>query len=210
MIVTHTKILELLKTRIIFVYKGLTHEVIMSTETVTSETFPKNSIFINDIGDGGCKNDKIERDIKLLIRSIKEDPDNSRNYFYLANTYFTKKDFEKSEKCYLKRIILGGWKEELWYSYYRLGLIYLLKRNSYKSIFFFMEAYEYSPNRLENIYYLMNFYRINYKRVLFLHFYNLAKDILDKNIDRKNFLFLENDIYEKKIPEEYKLFKELL
>ena len=43
--------------------------------------------YIVDIGDGGSKADKFERDIKLLTQGIKDEPDNSRYYFYLANSY---------------------------------------------------------------------------------------------------------------------------
>ena len=42
---------------------------------------------INDIGDGGCKEDKFVRDIRLLEEDLKENPNNMRTYFYLANSY---------------------------------------------------------------------------------------------------------------------------
>ena len=197
---------RIIRNKDIFFYKGLTHEVVLARKNVTYETFPRDNICIKDIGDGGCKEDKIDRDTKLLIKSIKEEPDNSRNYFYLANTFFTKRDFDKSEKCYIKRISMGGWGEEIWYSYYRLGLMYLLKKDHIKSLYFFLEAYEHSPNRVENLYYLMNFYRINDKKNIFLHYYNLAKNILEKDIDRKGYLFMEKDMYEIKINQEYEFF----
>ena len=46
------------------------------------------SIWIEDIGDGGSKTNKFERDIKLLQDGIKDEPNNGRYYFYLANSYF--------------------------------------------------------------------------------------------------------------------------
>ena len=41
--------------------------------------------WINDIGEGGCKEDKFERDIRLLSKGIEEEPNNPRYYFYLAH-----------------------------------------------------------------------------------------------------------------------------
>ena len=46
--------------------------------------FQKDELFIRDIGDGGAKHDKFERDIRLLLDGIKEEPNNVRYYFYLA------------------------------------------------------------------------------------------------------------------------------
>ena len=46
-----------------------------------------HSIRINDIGDGGCKEDKFERDIRLLEDDLKNDPNNTRTHFYLASSY---------------------------------------------------------------------------------------------------------------------------
>ena len=43
-----------------------------------------DSIWIDDIGDGGSKGDKFERDIRLLKQGLEEEPNNGRYYFYLA------------------------------------------------------------------------------------------------------------------------------
>jgi glycosyltransferase involved in cell wall biosynthesis len=56
--------------------------------------FPKDSVqvkllslYIDDIGDGGCKADKFERDIRLLKEGLEEEPNNGRYHFYIGNSY---------------------------------------------------------------------------------------------------------------------------
>ena len=62
-----------------------------------------DSIWIDDIGDGGSKGDKFERDIRLLKQGIEEEPNNGRYYFYLANSYFNTGKHEESIQYYKKR-----------------------------------------------------------------------------------------------------------
>ena len=74
-----------------------------------SEIEKLNSLWIDDIGDGGCKADKFDRDIRLLKQGIEEEPTNGRYYFYLANSYFNSGRHGESIPYYKKRIELGGW-----------------------------------------------------------------------------------------------------
>jgi len=116
--------MRIVKNNGLYKYVGVTHEYIDSPQNNTVLSFDKNSIFINDIGDGGSKSNKFERDINLLLDGIKDEPNNVRYYFYLANSYHDSGKFEEAINTYLKRISLGGWDQEVWYSYYRIGLCY--------------------------------------------------------------------------------------
>jgi len=83
-----------------------------------------DSLWINDIGDGGAKADKFERDIRLLKQGIEEEPNgksNGRYYFYLANSYFNTGRHEESIPYYRRRIEIGGWHEEVFYAHLNLG-----------------------------------------------------------------------------------------
>jgi glycosyltransferase involved in cell wall biosynthesis len=85
-------------------YNGVTHEYIDTPENNKSILLSKDVIFIRDIGDGGCKNNKFERDIQLLTEGIKNEPNNARYHFYLANTYRDLGKNELSIEYYKKRI----------------------------------------------------------------------------------------------------------
>jgi tetratricopeptide (TPR) repeat protein len=86
----------------------------------------KDKLYINDVGDGGCKSDKFQRDIRLLENGIKEEPNNVRYYFYLAQSYKDIGQFKKAIGMYKQRIKMGGWLEEVWYSYYMISKCWLL------------------------------------------------------------------------------------
>jgi tetratricopeptide (TPR) repeat protein len=90
----------------LYKYVGVTHEYIDTPENNTKIQLDKNVLFIRDIGDGGSKSDKTERDIRLLLDGIKEEPNNVRYYFYLANSYHDSGRFAEAINVYKKRIQL--------------------------------------------------------------------------------------------------------
>ena len=198
--------LRIVKNNGLYKYVGVTHEYIDKPQNDVIIDLDKKDIFIRDIGDGGAKSDKFERDIKLLLDGIKEEPNNARYYFYLANSYHDIGCFGEAINVYKKRIELGGWKEEVWYSYYRIGLCYKNMDKFADALFYWLEGYDYYPERLEGIYEIIKHYRIIGKQKLCLKFYNLAKEILDKNENRDSYLFLHNDVYLHKIYYEYTIF----
>jgi glycosyltransferase involved in cell wall biosynthesis len=112
------KNVRILKNNIGASYWGVTHEYVKMPDKTTKSTIPKNVLFINDIGDGGSKSNKAQRDIDLLKKGLEEEPNNDRYTFYLANSYRDAGQLELAIESYKKRIELGGWIEEVWYSAY--------------------------------------------------------------------------------------------
>jgi hypothetical protein len=127
--------------------------------------------WINDIGDGGCKEDKFERDIRLLTKGIEEEPTNVRYYFYLAQSKDVGK-LDLSIENYKKRIDFGGWVEEVWFSYFMISKCYLEKKDEANSIYYCLKGYEYYPKRSECIHMLAKYF-CDIKK------YNLCKIFLD-------------------------------
>lgn len=195
------KNIRILKNNQKYNYIGSTHEYISHDNNFTSTTIEQNIFFINDIGDGSCKYNKFQRDIQLLTNEIQIQPNNSRSYFYLANSYYDTQQFNQAIEIYKKRIELKGWEQEVWYSYYRIGLSYINLNNFQLALFYFLEAFDYFPDRIENIYEIVKYYRINAKHKLAYHFYKLAKsklNLIDEN-KKNNYLFLHNDVYTYKL-----------
>ena len=187
----------------LYKYVGVTHEYIDTPPGNTSGWLDKKVLFIRDIGDGGSKHDKFERDIRLLLEGIREEPTNVRYHFYLANSYYDSGHIEEAITYYKKRVELGGWYEEVWYSYYKIGLCYKGMGKMPEAIHYWMEGYNYYPDRLEGLYELIQHYRITAKHKLGMMFYKEAKIILDMKKDLKNHLFLHNYVYTHKIYYEY-------
>jgi tetratricopeptide (TPR) repeat protein len=187
-------------------YYGVTHEYMCVPNNTHTEDLTKNQLFISDIGDGGSKTTKFERDIMLLTKGIEDEPDNKRYYFYLANSYHDIGKYEEAINYYRKRIEIGGWQQEVWYSYYRIGFCYKYLGQIEKAIYEWLNAYNYFPKRLENIYELVYHYRVIGNCQLAYHFYKLAKELLvDVIEDKDSYLFLSNDIYTYKFDYEYSI-----
>ena len=187
----------------LYSYTGVTHEYINTPSNSCSFNLDKHMIFIRDLGDGGAKHDKFERDVRLLTQGIIDEPNNDRYHFYLANSYHDSGHFEKAIEFYKKRISFGGWKEEVWYSYYRIGLCYNNMGKFPDALFYWMEGYDFYPERLEGLYEIIKHYRVLGKQRLSYVFYEIAKKILDQNNIRTNYLFLQDDIYRSRIYYEY-------
>ena len=199
--------LRIIKNNGLFSYVVVTHEYISTPPNNKLLQITKEELFINDYGDGGCKSDKFERDVKLLTNGIIEEPNNIERYhFYLANSHHDAGNFEKAIENYEKRIKLGGWEQEIWYSYYRIGLCYKKLGKISDAIYNWMAAYDFLPIRIENLYEIINHYRHTSKSKLAGHFYDMAQIVLQKKEDRDNFLFLHNDVYTYKLEYEFTIF----
>ena len=197
---------RIVKNNGLFKYVCVTHEYIDTPPNSTCSQFEKDSLFIFDIGDGGSKNDKFDRDIRLLSEAIILEPKNERYHFYLANSYHDSGKFEEAINIYQKRIDLGGWEQEVWYSYYRIGLCYKNLNKMEQAVCAWMNGYNFSQVRVENLYEIIHYYRNTSKHKLAELFYNMANNVLSKNFNKDAFLFLHNDIYTYKIDYEYTIF----
>ncbi len=182
-----------------FFYKGATHEFITSHNKYTTGTIDKEIMFINDIGDGGSKGNKFKRDIDLLEKAIKNEPNNVRYLFYLANSYKDNEEYEKAIGYYQKRIRGGGWNQEIFCSYYYQGQCYKNLNMIAEAISSWLFGFQFMPSRLETIYSIINYYRTTGNNLLAYHFYKIAQDhrnLLGKEDDQ---LFLAKDIYDYKL-----------
>jgi tetratricopeptide (TPR) repeat protein len=180
-------------------YIGVTHEYVDCSPSKEHVIIDKTKLFILDVGDGGSKSDKSDRDIRLLKGDLEKNENNPRSLFYLANTYHDTNRHDEAIPYYLKRIEVGGWVQEVWYSYYRLGDIYKKKDNMAQALLYWMEGYALLPERLENIYKIIKHYRIIGKQQLAYTYIRLIANVLnihkEKDDIRNSYLFMENDVY---------------
>nr|QBK89594.1 MAG: glycosyl transferase family 2 [Pithovirus LCPAC001] len=110
---------------------------------------------INDIGDGGHKQNKFKRDLKLLKDEIDDKKTNDRlkgrDYFYLAQTYKCLGEYEKAIECYTKRLTYPTPPEEIYYSNYEIGnCYYSMGPKKYElAISYYNKAWNIRPTRAE-------------------------------------------------------------
>ena len=185
-------------------YWGVTHEYLSLPENHTTNTISKQHLFINDVGDGGAKQDKFTRDIRLLKNGLIENPNNDRYTFYLANSYKDTKQYALAIETYKKRVALDGWKQEVWYSYYNMGLCYCGLNDYPNALFYWLEAYSILPERIENLYQIICYYRKKGQHSLAYHYYQLADYQRTKHTSTDH-LFYHKDIYDFKLDYEFSI-----
>lgn len=189
---------RIVRNRMGYSYWGVTHEYVNAPKNATQSKLERDVVFIKDIGDGGSKQDKFLRDIRLLLKGLEEIPNNDRYTFYLANTYKDAGQYESAIEYYRKRIALGGWIEEVWYSHYNIGKCWKELKQMEKAICAWMDAYQAWPNRIENLYEITQHYRYTGKNQIAYMFYIIADRMRKDHLER-DYLFMQRDIYDYKL-----------
>jgi len=138
---------------------GATHEAWMREPETPKLLFPAATLYIDDVDDGGCKDDKLERDERLLLAGLA-DPAAARAQhpclpgryaFYLAQTYVSQKRYELACEYFKRRIEERevGWLDEVWYSWYQMGRVHYLQDQLDDADRCLREALAIQPERAE-------------------------------------------------------------
>lgn len=175
---------------------GATHEYWDLGATLK---IPYEVMYIDDKNDGGCKSDKFERDVRLLEEEIIENPRNDRAHYYLGQSFKDLGRFEEAIAMFKRRIELGGWVEEVHYSYYQIGKCYdhLNKPNDME--YWMNKAFEFYPRKAEPLYHLTRYFREKSQHYKAYHYYLKGRNI---PYPKDDVLFIENNVYEGLFPYE--------
>jgi len=176
---------------------GPTHEYWSCNKKILKLNLP--TLQIDDRNDGGSKSDKFHRDLQLLLDGLKEEPDNVRYMFYLAQTYNCLECHDDSIKWYKKRIAAGGWFEEVWYSKLMIGTIYDAMDLWDQALHWYLEAYQSNPDRAEPLQKIACHYRENSQNHLA---YLFAKQGSRIPFPNNQVLFISRPAYEYQFDEE--------
>jgi glycosyltransferase involved in cell wall biosynthesis len=166
---------------------GVTHEYWDGADSEKLTT-----VYINDIGDGGAKADKFERDMRLLTQGLEEEPNNVRYMFYLAQTYKDLKRLPESIAMYKRRVEAGGWYEEVWYSMYQISRLNYELKNLTEMEYWGMKAYDFHKKRAENLLFLTRIFRERGDNFKAWHYMKLGMSV-PKTTDQ---LFIETAAYD--------------
>lgn len=167
---------------------GATHEYWSGSAT---KNLPASHIWIDDMNDGGCKSDKFIRDARLLEEERDADSSNPRTWFYLAQTYKDLGRFDDAIKAYERRIQIGGWIEEVWYSHYMIAKLYFIKGDFEMGEYWGQKGIEYHKTRAEIHYLLTRIFREKGDHYKAWHYMIKGRQISMP----KDVLFVETNIY---------------
>jgi len=189
-----------------WVYKGVLHEYlhIEDKKDVIHGTVPNCHIIadISPLKRAATLEEKYSNDAKILEEALDKEPNNTRYMFYLAQSYRDSNQLEKAIECYQKRVDMGEWPEEVYYSMYMIGK---LKERMGAPIGevtdWYSRAWEFRPERLEAVFHTMRKLR-EQKRFLLAFAYG---DIAIKTRGTADILFVEPEIWQWRLLDEYSL-----
>lgn len=180
-------------------YTGVTHEHLVIDRKIHSVK-EWNAFSLRHHADGNNRSTKYTRDIALLTSGIQSDSGNARYHFYLAESYKNLGRNQEAIAWYEKRISMGGWAEEVYYSMYqRARCTQLLKKEN--STFeidilpLYMAAFNYRPSRLEALCQVAVYYFTNAQYARAFGYCMLAYPACMSRKLPKDILFLSRRVY---------------
>lgn len=141
-------------------WRGVMHEALYLDEPYSQDHLAGITDFVRT--DGARSKDplKYHKDAAVLEAAMLEEPKNTRYQFYLAQSYKNANELEKSLVNYRKRIDMGGWDQELFWSKYQVALLLdEMKAPLTEVVNAYYDAYASRPTRIEPLYFLANYYR---------------------------------------------------
>lgn len=138
-------------------YHGATHEYIAAPGTPRRAR--PQGLALHHHADGGSRTDKFERDLRLLEGAVRADRNDTRSVFYLAQTRQALGDHAGALAAYRRRIELGGWDEEVFWSLYQVGVVLEARGEWTHAAQAYLSAWEFRPSRAEPLFRLAAGYR---------------------------------------------------
>lgn len=191
-----------------WVYKGVLHEYLdlPGKEGLIQYQIPADFCHVDaDISPlkrANSLEEKYAKDAEILAEALKDDPQNTRYMFYLAQSYRDSGQKLKAIDAYEMRIEAGGWEEEVYYSMYMIAkLKEQLGRHPDEVITAYSRAWEYRPQRLEAVFHVMRKLRERGRWILSFTYGSMAI----KNPGTSDILFVEPEIWQWRLLDEYAL-----
>jgi glycosyltransferase involved in cell wall biosynthesis len=196
---------QLVKSSQDWVYKGVLHEYLYLDKEGMVQGIVPNCYVAADISPlkrANSLEEKYANDAKILEEALIKEPSNTRYVFYLAQSYRDSAQLHKALEAYERRIKMGEWEEEVYYSMYMCAKIKERLGFSVEEVTeLYSKAWEYRPSRLECVFHTMRKLR-EQKRFLLAFAYG---DLAIKTRGTSDILFVEPEIWQWRLLDEYSL-----
>jgi tetratricopeptide (TPR) repeat protein len=197
----------LISNRIKSEFKGVLHEYITFVDHANITTGTIEGDYNVIPGHGGSRSMDPKKYLKDAL--LLEDAYNTetcmtlktRYAFYCAQSYMDYGMLKEAIEWYKIRAEMGGWPQEVYYSYYKIGNMYNNLNEKEKAIYYWIESFHVDNERRESIYEVIKHYREKCKFDIAYQYYKMIDNTKDVNILDK--LFVTTDIYEYKIDFEF-------
>ncbi len=192
---------QLVRSALPWRYVGVLHEAIVCDATHTTATL--EGLTTKGLFDGARNADpqkKYLADAAVLEAAWRNEPDNARTVFYLAQSYRDAGELAKSLEVYERRASMSGWDEEAWYSLYQVAVLReRLAQEPSLIVAAYLHAYQHRPTRAEPLCALARYHRER-KQFALAHLFSSAAMQIVRPAD---ILFLDDSVYDWRIIDEY-------
>lgn len=174
-------------------YEGVLHEYSVCDEARSEGFLP--GLVTRPRSDGARARDPetYRRDAEILERALAEEPDNARTVFYLAQSYRDAGELELAVRHYRRRLELGGWAEELFYSRYQIAAARERMGHAWpEAMEEYLAAWAMMPDRAEPLYRIGMHYQALGDHAVSQLFLGRAAEMKAPGPDR---LFVEQAVY---------------
>lgn len=182
----------LVSTRLPWRWKGVLHEYLDSPMPHHWQTLEGIRIFVQHDSARGKDATTYLKDIALLQQGIRDEPDNLRYQFYLAQSYQDAGMLEAALQAYQQRANAAGWEEERWMAQFRAAQ--LTERLNYpiEHVYLaYLQAWISRQQRAEPLYELARFYRERQLYDTACYFAQQAVNIVQPD----DLLFVDHSVY---------------
>jgi len=193
--------IQLVRSSLLWRYVGVLHEVISCGD-------PFHSVRLQGIATQGFFDSarnadprkKYTHDAEVLEKALLEEPNNSRYVFYLGQSYRDSNQLDHAIEAYERRVSMGGFAEEVWYSLFQLGVLHERRGGNFApALAAYLRAYQFRPTRAEPLCELARHYRESGEYALAFLFARSAVEIPCP----PDIHFLDRRVYEWRALDEY-------
>ena len=188
-------------------WHGAVHEYLDATPSLPPFDSIRGVWIHSHIGEGArslgvTESQKFLKDAELLEESLRDDPSNARDRFYLAQSYRDAGDLRRAYENYGIRFGMGGWDEEVYVAQCeRANLSIRLGMDHSQITMEHLQAYAVRPTRAEALWQLSAYCRENGKYAEGYLYSKVGKDITRPD----DILFVRNDVYEWRLLDEFSI-----
>lgn len=151
---------SLVATRVDWRWEGVLHEYLTTGQHAPWQVLQGPIIQVSHDGARARDPQTYLRDIALLEQAVRDDPANTRNVFYLAQSYRDAGQLAPSLQWYQRRVDMGGWEEEQWYALFQIAVLHERNHASPQQVReAYLAAYAARPQRAEPLCELARYHR---------------------------------------------------
>ena len=142
-------------------WHGVLHEYLDCATAPRMEPLAAPTILVRHDGARAHDPSTYLKDIAVLEAALRDEPNNTRNVFYLAQSYRDAGRLSEARSTYERRTTMGGWDEEVWYARFQIAVLTERLGDAPEQVSAaYLRAYAQRPSRAEPLVELARFHRL--------------------------------------------------